>query len=323
MLLTDLYKSEKMKRILVTAGGTAIAWHICQICDKYFNNQIEAYICDINESFLVPASTIAKDCFKVPLSTATDYLDEIERIVNNNRIDIIIPLIPNEQNLLSKDSSFVVKSGIKTAAPSSRTISGLSDKLLMFKTLKGLKISTPKVFAVEETEDTTKYFVKPRLGFGSLNTSVLTGKQIKGIESIDSFVVQELCDCNEEVTVEVFNGRELKIFARKRVAVKSGVCVKAIPIDSNVFFPIVQKLVENLDMPIAFNLQLFNDKNIWKLFDCNLRLGAGTALATASGFQLTRAFLAELIDEPISDEWLEADTDVKSVLRVYKEVVVK
>lgn len=36
-----------MKRILITAGGTAIAWHICQIANEFFNEDVEVQICDI------------------------------------------------------------------------------------------------------------------------------------------------------------------------------------------------------------------------------------------------------------------------------------
>ena len=107
------------------------------------------------------------------------------------------------------------------------------------------------------------------------------------------------------------------------MATKSGVCVKMIPYNTDVFYPIVERLVLSMDMPIAFNLQFFKTDNVWKLFDCNLRLGAGTALSTAAGFQLTRAFIAELIGEKVLEEWFEVDSKVKSVLRVYEEVVIK
>lgn len=312
-----------MKRILVTAGGTAIAWHICQICNQYFKEKVEIFICDINEPYLVPASTLAKDTFKVPLASDSSYLADIESIVKNHRIDIIIPLIPNELVRLSSDSDFITSTGLKTAAVSKSTINNLSDKYLMHKTLTNLEICTPKVYLAEETKDDKDYFIKPRFGFGSLNISVLSGKQIKTRDLSNTYVIQELCDCGNEVTVEVFNGKTLKVFARKRVATKSGVCVKMVPVDNLPFIPIVQKLVKNMDMPIAFNLQFLYDKNMWKLFDCNMRLGAGTALSTAVGFQLTRAFLSELINEPVLDEWFNIDKSIKSVLRVYDEVVVR
>ena len=46
-------------------------------------------------------------------------------------------------------------------------------------------------------------------------------------------------------------------------------------------------------------------------------------MASAAGFQLVRAFWANLCGQPVPDEWLQADPTVKTVLRVYQEVVVR
>lgn len=312
-----------MKRILVTAGGTAIAWHICQICKQYFTDQIEVYVCDTNEPYLVPASTISKKCYKVPYANDSNYLKTIEKIIIENAIDIIVPLIPNELLFLSSDSPLINKLGIRSSSCASDIVSSLSDKSLMFAALNNLDIPTPLVYTSADVEENMMYFVKPKLGFGSLNTGTYSGKQLITNGISNEYVIQEVCDNSEEVTVEVFNGRFLKVFARRRVATKSGVCVKMIPVDNQVFIPIVKKLISKMELPIAFNLQFFRDNRIWKLFDFNLRLGAGTPLATAAGFQLTRAFLAVLIGEKVSDSWFEVDKEIKSVLRVYNEVIIK
>lgn len=315
-----------MKRILVTAGGTATAWHICQVCNEFFCDKIEVYVCDINEPYLVPSSILAKKIFKVPYADSPEYLNVLNEIVSFNRIDCIIPLIPNEILALSSDSRIINDLGIISSAPIREASIALSDKELMYHKLISKGIETPRVFGNDEIDVKTQYFVKPKLGFGSLGTGIFSGEYIlrNKLYNDTNVVIQELCDNREEITVEIFNGKNLlKVFARKRVATKSGVCVKMIPYNTDVFYPIVERLVLSMDMPIAFNLQFFKTDNVWKLFDCNLRLGAGTALSTAAGFQLTRAFIAELIGEKVLEEWFEVDSKVKSVLRVYEEVVIK
>lgn len=259
----------------------------------------------------------------MPYADNPYYLKAIEKIINENAIDIIVPLIPNELLSLSNDSAFVKRLGVKTSSCASNIVSSLSDKLLMFQAMKDLDIATPTVYSLADVEENEMYFVKPRLGFSSLDTGVYSGKQLIMNGLSNDYVIQELCDNTEEVTVEVFNGSFLKVFARRRVATKSGVCVKMIPVNNQVFVPIVNKLISKIELPIAFNLQFFKDNDIWKLFDFNLRLGAGTPLATATGFQLTRAFLAELIGEAVSDDWFNVDQDIKSVLRVYNEVIIR
>lgn len=318
-----------MKRILITAGGTAIAWHICQIANEFFNEDVEVQICDINDASLVPASTIAKRTHVVPMSNDQRYLNIVQNIIKKENIDVIVPLLPQEAYLFASDSEFIKENKIVTLAASLKTNELLTDKLNLFNTLTDLNIPTPNIYKLSDISKEKKYIIKPRLGFGSVGTKIVSG-EILNEESdtldLENNIIQEYCNGSDydEVTVEIFNGSVgLRIFARRRIATKAGVCVKMEPVDNTPFMPYIKKLVNNIDCPIAFNVQFLRDVGKWKLFDCNLRLGAGTALSTAIGFELTRAMIAEIVDLPIDDDWFSIDEEVKSVLRVYKEVVVK
>jgi carbamoylphosphate synthase large subunit len=318
-----------MKRILITAGGTAIAWHICQIANEFFNEDVEVQICDINDASLVPASTIAKRTHVVPMSNDQRYLNIVQNIIKKENIDVIVPLLPQEAYLFASDSEFIKENKIVTLAASLKTNELLTDKLNLFNTLTDLNIPTPNIYKLSDISKEKKYIIKPRLGFGSVGTKIVSG-EILNEESdtldLENNIIQEYCNGSDydEVTVEIFNGSVgLRIFARRRIATKAGVCVKMEPVDNTPFMPYIKKLVNNIDCPIAFNVQFLRDAGKWKLFDCNLRLGAGTALSTAIGFELTRAMIAEIVDLPIDDDWFSIDEEVKSVLRVYKEVVVK
>ena len=318
-----------MKRILITAGGTAIAWHICQIANEFFNEDVEVQICDINDASLVPASTIAKKTHVVPMSNDQRYLNIVQNIIKKENIDVIVPLLPQEAYLFASDSEFIKENKIVTLAASLKTNKLLTDKLNLFNTLTDLNIPTPNIYKLSDISKENKYIIKPRLGFGSVGTKIVSG-EILNEESdtldLENNIIQEYCNGSgyDEVTVEIFNGSVgLRIFARRRIATKAGVCVKMEPVDNTPFMPYIKKLVNNIDCPIAFNVQFLRDAGKWKLFDCNLRLGAGTALSTAIGFELTRAMIAEIVDLPIDDDWFSIDEEVKSVLRVYKEVVVK
>ena len=318
----------KKKKILVTAGGTAIAWHICQIVNQYFFDKVEVYVCDINDEYLVPAISCARKVYKVPFSSDSNYIESIKDIIVKENIDILIPLLPEESILFSSDSDFIKELGIISAAPRFETANVLSDKKQMWKFLKSISVPTPEVYGVDEILSDKKYIIKPKLGFGSLGVKVCQGNEVLTCKNIifDDMIIQEYCDSDDydEVTVEIFNSKNvLKIFARRRVSTKSGVCVKMELIDNNVFYPFIKVIVDSIECPIAFNVQFLRDNSEWKLFDCNLRLGAGTALSTAAGFQLTRAFISTLIGEIPEESLFNFDKSIKSVLRVYQEIVVK
>ncbi len=311
------------KRILVTAGGTATAWHIANVARTYFSNSAEIHVCDINPPHLVPASTIVQKVHQVPLVTDGGYKNAVSDIIKKEGIDWIVPLIPEEAFLLAKDGDFINQHNIKSTAPLLETARILTDKKLLNDTLNSLSIPAPSVYEFKEVKKDKKYILKPRLGFGSQGIEVVRGEEINPDENR---VIQEYCEGEEydEVTVEIYNGKiGVRAFARRRVATKAGVCIKMEPLDNSAFLPAVKKLVEHVECPIAFNVQFLRNNKVWKLFDCNLRLGAGTALSSAIGFQLTRALLAEVIGQKAHEEWFSIDPSVKSVLRVYQEVLVR
>lgn len=319
-----------MKKILVTAGGTATAWHFCDVANKYLKNEIELQVCDINDAYLVPAVVSAKKVHKVPLSSHPTYLSCLEEIISREKIDVIIPLIPAEASLLAPDSAFIKKLGITSTAPLLSTAKALADKEGMINTLNKLDIPTPRSFRLDEVVGSQKYILKPKMGFGSLGIKVITGNALKEEYKTDSDLeecsIEEYChdEDYDEVTVEIFNQKDnLHIFSRRRVATKSGVCTKMVPVNNKIFYPMIKKLVDNIECPTAFNCQFLYHRGQWKLFDCNLRVGAGTALSSAIGFQLVRALLASIVGLEVNDSYFQIDSSVKSVLRVYQEIVVK
>lgn len=318
-----------MKRILITAGGTGIAWHICKIAKEYYSNEIELHICDINSPELIPTSVYADHTHTVPLSSDPSYIEIIKEIIENNKIDIVIPLLPNEGEIFAKDSEIIKELNVSTTAPVKKVFDSLTDKNNLYYSLKQLNIGTPIVISdIHEIDPQKMYIIKPKVGFGSNGVKLLNGKIIIESGEYSDFdkqnVIQEYCGDGEEVTVECFNydGR-MEVFARQRIAVKSGVCVKTKVIDSSPFMEDFRKLVANFEMPIAFNAQYLLNNEEWKLFDLNLRLGAGTPLATAYGFQLTRAMLSSLLGHEIIDDFFKIDHAIKSVLRVYQEIVIR
>lgn len=315
------------KKILVTAGGTATAWHLVNIVQEFYRNSIEIYVCDTNAREVVPSAQLADGFFQVPLADNQHYESVLSNVIRDNQIDVIIPLIPYEAMILHPEAEIIKSSGIKTAAPKLETTEALADKVNLCTTLEGLGIPTPHVFVKKEIENTARYIMKPRLGFGSLGIEVVSGEEIlNGSWDFDKWAVQEYChdDDYDEITVEVFNFKNcLQIFSRRRIATKAGVCVKMEPVDNEIFFPYIKKLTTAIDCPVAFNVQFLFHKQEWKLFDCNLRLGAGTALSSAIGFQLSRAMLAALSGMAVDEKWFHVDPAVKKVLRVYQELVVR
>lgn len=184
-------------------------------------------------------------------------------------------------------------------------------------------LPTPPLVAPEQMEPGRAYIEKREVGCGSVGLRTVIGGE--DYTPHPGSILQEKCDGGDtEITAEVFNAQgKLRVFCRERVVTKSGVCTKMRPLHIPEIEDYICTLTGLLPCPATFCAQFMQHRGRWNLIDCNLRIGAGTAMASAAGFQLVRAFWANLCGQPVPDEWLQADPTVKTVLRVYQEVVVR
>lgn len=311
-------------KLWVTAGGTGSAWHISNIVKKYFSDRIELYISDINDKELVSSAVLADHFFKVPLATSPDYADTMYKLLEENHIDLIIPLIPWEQDLFSSDNEKFSKLGIKSAAPDLKLANQLNNKIGLNEFCKEHNIPTIKLYDKESINEDDFYFIKPVNGFGAAGARKISGRDlINEIKFDREYVIQEFCE-GPEITLEVFNhNNELHMIERERLEAKSGVCTKAKIVNLPEAEEIIRIFTKYFDFPKVFNIQFIKKNNEWKVMDINLRLAAGTGLSNAAGFQLIRAYLSSMLGDEVMPEWFNIDYGIVSILRVYQEVVVR
>lgn len=318
-------------KLWVTAGGTGSAWHICQIAKKYYADEIELFVSDINEAELVAASTLADHFFVVPPVRQEGYADVMYRLLQDNQIDVIIPLIPWEQPFFSPDREPFQKLGIRSLAPVIKTSQILNDKVSLCRFCETNDIPTIRIFSLQDMQEgrikpENIYFAKAREGFGAAGSRKLPGKDLRA-EDFENSVIQEYCgDENgiHEITVEAFwNKGSLHTVARERLEAKSGVCTKAKICRAAQAEQVISQMTGLLEFPMVFNVQFIRHEGKWKVMDVNLRLAAGTGLSCAAGFQLIRAALATLLGKEIKEEWFEIKPGIKSILRVYQEIIIE
>lgn len=313
-----------MIRTLILAGGTSTAWHLVNIIEKHYQRDIEVYVCDINPQYLIPSSKKSKKFIQVSAITSEKYYPSMLKILDENEIDIIIPLIDFDLSIFSKDNKDLELLKIKSTAPKKYVVELLSDKYNMSKWLNSIGVKVPKVYSLNEIENNKEYILKPRKGFGSRGVIKCKGNEIKEKYSTDS-IIQEVCK-PKEITVEVFKTEDtLKTICRERIEVKSGVCTKTRIFRDNELNNIVNKIVSNIEFPVASCIQfMLNEKGEWCVTDINLRLGAGTALSSKVGWQLASASLSYWIgNEKSYDDFFDKLEEEKYVVRVYEEIVMK
>ncbi len=309
------------KKILILAGGTATAWQLSKLIKKKFSENFILCIGDINEKCLVPASIFSDYYYQLPNISTSTYYSYMLDLLRKEKIDILVPLIDLDLLQFPSDNKDLFVLNVLSTASSYRMseIFGTKSKTADFLSVNG--ILTPKQYYQSDYNKDDNYFVKPNIGFGSRNARVLKGKDIPWEDDV---IVQEILQY-PEVTVEVFkNGTELKYICRERLEVKSGVCTKAHFYNDPEIESIIKKIDTISELPIASCIQFMKNKDFkWSLTDFNLRLGAGTALSTAAGFDIASAFLSLLSGENDYLKYLNDVPEGRIVLRVYEELVTK
>jgi len=319
------------QRILISAAGTAAAFHLAELIKTKFGEHFSLYLCDTNPRHLVASAVFADGFFQVLPVTNGDFRGRMVEIFRKEQINIYVPLIDKDIYSFPADDPELVALGVKSVAPPAKSALVLRNKRTLAEHLRTKTIRVPRTFTVEEiaaANPETEYFVKPEDGWGSSGASSMTGRRInESAEQISGtrILIQELCQ-SPELTVEVYNARgKVLAVARERLETKSGVCTKArLSIDPDIT-AFAEKLCREIELPVAFCFQVMkNGADDWVLTDLNPRLGAGTSLSSTAGWSLAEAALvtwANLPTDPLHS--LEQFHGERFVVRAYREIRTK
>lgn len=313
-------KAINMKNILITAAGTATAWHIVNVINSDFRDNYRVFACDINPVDLIPASLLVDKYIQVPKINDEKYYQFMLNLLEENNIDIIIPLIDNDFKVFPKDNPDLQKLNVFSTAPDFKVSELCTNKKVLNKHLDKYGIKTPIQYEKEQIVNQNMYFVKPCFGYGSNGATDLYGYEINTMDH--NLLIQEKCR-QPEVTVEVFchNG-ELQYVCRERLETKAGVCTKARFFHDEELGTIIKNIAKLIELPTASCIQFMkNNDDEWVVTDLNLRLGAGTALSTAAGWSLVKAALCVWCQLPNDSIGYLNNVNGKTVVRVYKEIV--
>jgi carbamoylphosphate synthase large subunit len=307
------------RKILILGGGTATTWHLSKLIKEKFFDSFHLCIADINEKKLIPASTLCDSYFQLPPIADPFYYDFMLKLFEEEKIDVVVPLIDFDLLFFPKDNPDLLRLNILSTAPNQETISLFKSKSASSDYLHAKHIRVPRIYQKSEIESETNYFVKPDKGFGSKDARVEKGKDIF---FSDQFIVQEVLH-RPEITVEIFKKDTIvKYICRERLDVKAGVSTKARFFDDKEIKGIIEQVSRFVDLPLASCVQFMKDTdNQWCLTDFNMRLGAGTALSSAAGFSIASAFLSVLAGKDNFIKHLKKIPKNSIVVRVYDEIV--
>ena len=314
----------KKVKVLVTGGGGEGAIGLIRILKEL---GAEVFSCDITE--FASGLYLADKWFIVPKAKEKQvFVKEIERIVKENKINVILCMVHDELSIFaSLKEEFKKRLNCDIITSPTRTIEVCNDKV---KTINALKLIVP---CPEIYEDKINYpcFIKLRSSSGTKNAFivndvdelnvVLMSLKKKNIGR-DDLIIQEYLP-GKEYIVDVlcdFNGNLIVAVPRQRILVKGGICVIGKTEKNKGIIDYVKKITEELSFFGPINIQFKEDSDgMPKLLEINPRFSGGLMITLLSGVNTLEFLLKLLYNEKLDKSELEWEE--KTVFRHLTEVV--
>lgn len=225
------------------------------------------------------------------------YIQELLEICKNEKINLLIPLIDNELDILGGNKELFEKNGVKVLVSSKKVNEISFDKNKTFEFFISNNIPTPKVYNNRELEEGLFDFpllIKPLNGSSSKGVTVVRNKKELNffMEFIPNAMVQEYI-VGDEYTVDTLvdlEGNIKTIVPRLRIETRAGEVSKGKTIKDSVIIKEVEKLIKSLPGPVGcITIQCFKQKNgDIKFIEINPRFGGGIPLSIEAGANIPK-----------------------------------
>lgn len=219
-----------------------------------------------------------------PLISEPDFFDKFNKILNENKIDVIFPTHDTVAEFFAQNSeklnSVVVCSDKKTAEI-------CRDKKATFEIFKNEDFC-PKIYS---TVEELPVFIKPRKGQGSVGVKLLkTESDIPTNMNTNEYVISEYLP-GEEYTVDCItdkNGVLKAVLPRSRKRLLAGVCVAG---QNGALTQEIKNIADKINNKLKFRglwfFQIKKDsKGKFKLLEISVRCAGSMCLSRAMGVNL-------------------------------------
>jgi carbamoyl-phosphate synthase large subunit len=240
-----------------------------------------------------------------------NYLDTLEAICKEHKIDVIIPLMDFELPVLSENKARFIQTGTRIWVSDFNVIDQCLDKKKNYQWCLANDIKVPKSWwSAEEAEDIKQVPVikKAILGSGSVGLEIIRDfAALKNVD-FDTFFLQAFVE-GREVGMDIFNdyeGNFLSAHFREKMAMRAGETDKARSFNNEDFFEMAKGLSAKFMHTGNMDIDFMESKTGEIYFiDFNPRFGGGYPFTHHSGLNYLKAIIdismgnkAELTSSP-------------------------
>ncbi len=241
----------------------------------------------------------------VPSIASGDYIRALLRIVQRERIDLLIPLIDSELGLIAEAAPKFERLGCLALISSPRVVEVCRDKIETFRVLRGAGIDTPLTWtwaqAMRQRRHKFPYYLKPRAGSAAKGNYVVRNRaelEVFGRRVPDA-IVQEYVS-GVEHTLDVYTGLDgvpRCVVPRRRLEVRTGEVSKGIVVKNSAIMEVGRRVAEVLGQcrGVITVQCIVTPKQRIRAIEINPRFGGGAPLAIYAGADFPKWVLQELL----------------------------
>lgn len=307
-----------MIRLLFSSAGRRVELVNCfREAAKELKIDIQVIGIDLNP-YWSPACQIADHAYSVSRCTNPNYIDEIIRICEHHKIDLIIPTIDTELMVYANSLRQFAERGTKVLVSAPDVIAVARDKGKTAKVLQENGILVPKTLQIPNAlkfDNNIRFplLVKPK--DGSCSAGIIWVDSVDALvrANIDSnaYIAQEACQ-GQEYTINAYykpNGRCAACVPHLRRLVRAGEVCFAETVRIQEFTEIAHKF-SNIFKGIRGNIcfQGFKEPDgRVRVFEINARFGGGYPICDRAGGTYAKWILQELSEmtPDYNDDWRE------------------
>ena len=276
------------------------------------------------------ACHVADERFSVPRCDSPGYIDAVLEICRTHGVDLVVPTIDTELQVLSDNASRFADIGTAVHVSDPLTIQIVRDKARTMQVLADHGLPVPRTASPEDVRrkpDAWKWplFLKPRGGSASRGLKrIRTPDEIPDV-SDEPVILQEFFD-GPEFTINAFvdpAGHLRCAIPHERLRVRAGEVEKGITRRDETLEQFASAIVQALPgLRGVFCFQVIVDPDRGPgIIEINARFGGGYPLADRAGARFCQWILEELTNRPSSagNDWTENIMMIRFDHAVYLE----
>jgi len=314
----------KQEKVLVFPGSTEIGLEIFKCLHQV--KGIELFSAD--QDYKNHSRFVFKNNLIVPTVHSNYWLDELNKIIVQNGIDLIFPahddVIVSLTSQRDNIPSMIISSPVETCVLT-------RSKSLTYNFFKDI-LPVPDIYTQSEQIKEFPIFAKPDRGHGSRNTHIISNmKQYLEMNLLNnSFVFTEYLP-GSECTVDCFSDRDKGLLfcnPRMRTRIRNGISMNSVPITDKREIKVLQQYAEIINSKLSiFGAWFFQVKKdisqVYKILEIAPRVSGTMAIQRVRGINLPLLSIYEAKRVPYEIMFNDIDIEIdRALVNRYKHNVI-